>query len=97
MSKEKIQKAADNFHREDAALALTREALRLEQAADKKGKKAKIEALKAAANAARAGVHSIMDSEDDLGESGGNTDGKDKQNGFSRWRQELMHASGFTN
>ena len=35
MSKEKIQKAADNFHREDAALALTREALRLEQAAER--------------------------------------------------------------
>jgi len=102
MSKERIQKAADNFHREDAALALTREALRLEQAAVKKGKKAertaqpKIEALKAAANATRAGVHSIMDSEDDLGESGGNTDGKDKRNGFTRWRQELTDARGFT-
>jgi len=103
MSKERIKKAADDFHREDAAMALTNEALRVEQEAAKKGKKAvgkaqpKVDALKAAADATTASVHSIMNPDSNLGESDAATADErrmtkivyDEEGGFARWRNGL--------
>jgi len=66
-SKEKVAKAMDKVHKEDAAMALTEAALQEGQKAMQRGNKAytkakpKIEALKAAARATKAAAHPIMD------------------------------------